>query len=479
MTGQQLPASTLAGLLGSWSDGTGPAYRSLAERLRLLIADGRIMPGARVPSERELTDALGVSRTTVASAYRELRDRGYLTSKRGSGSITSLPSRIEPELGRHHAPGIDMEGLYDFTCAASPAVPGISTAVAEAMDELPPHLATPGYHPQGLPELRAEIAASYEARGLPTSPDQIIITAGALAATSIVIRAMTQIGDRVLTESPTHPNSVDAIRRSGCRVVAAPMSPHGWDLPLLEATIRQSSPRAAWMVVDYQNPSGWLMSAADRQRLAIAFARARTTAIVDETLFELSLDGQEMPPPFALFDPAGVITVGSVSKSFWGGLRIGWIRAPETLIARILDARASMDLGAPVLEQLVVTRLLQQRSSILPERRAGLALRRDTLVAALRDALPSWRFEVPAGGLSLWCELPEPVGSSLVGVAQRNGVLVVAGSRFSPDGGLESFLRLPYTLEPDTLRDAVQRLALSYGSLAAGPPVRRSAAMIA
>ena len=479
MTGQQLPASTLAGLLGSWSDGTGPAYRSLAERLRLLIADGRIMPGARVPSERELTDALGVSRTTVASAYRELRDRGYLTSKRGSGSITSLPSRIEPELGRHHAPGIDMEGLYDFTCAASPAVPGISTAVAEAMDELPPHLATPGYHPQGLPELRAEIAASYEARGLPTSPDQIIITAGALAATSIVIRAMTQIGDRVLTESPTHPNSVDAIRRSGCRVVAAPMSPHGWDLPLLEATIRQSSPRAAWMVVDYQNPSGWLMSAADRQRLAIAFARARTTAIVDETLFELSLDGQEMPPPFALFDPAGVITVGSVSKSFWGGLRIGWIRAPETLIARILDARASMDLGAPVLEQLVVTRLLQQRSSILPERRAGLALRRDTLVAALREALPSWRFEVPAGGLSLWCELPEPVGSSLVGVAQRNGVLVVAGSRFSPDGGLESFLRLPYTLEPDTLRDAVQRLALSYGSLAAGPPVRRSAAMIA
>lgn len=479
MTAQQLPASTLAGLLGSWSDGSGPAYRSLAERLRLLIADGRIMPGARVPSERELTDALGVSRTTVASAYRELRDRGYLVSRRGSGSVTALPSRIEPELGRHHAPGIDMDGLYDFTCAASPAVPGISTAVAEAMDEFPPHLATPGYHPQGLPALRAEIAASYEARGLPTTPDQIIVTAGALAATSIVVRAMTQIGDRVLTESPTHPNSVDAIRRSGARVVAVPMSPHGWDLPLLEATIRQSSPRAAWMVVDFQNPTGRLMSAADRQRLAIAFARARTTAIIDETLFELPLDGQELPPPFAMFDPAGVVTLGSVSKSFWGGLRIGWIRAPETLVARILDARGSLDLGAPVLEQLVVTRLLQRRASIMPERRAGLALRRDTLVSELREVLPSWRFDVPAGGLSLWCELPEPVGSSLVGVAQRNGVLVMAGSRFSPDGGLESFLRLPYTLEPDTLRDAVQRLAVSYGGLASGPPLRRSAAMIA
>jgi DNA-binding transcriptional MocR family regulator len=330
-----------------------------------------------------------------------------------------------------------------------------------------------------LPALRDEIAATYRARGLPTTADQIIVTAGALAATSIAVRAMTQIGDRVLTESPTHPNSVDAIRRSGCRVVAVPMSPHGWDLPLLEATIRQSSPRAAWMVVDFQNPTGRLMSAADRQRLAIAFARARTTAIIDETLFELPLDGQEMPPPFAGFDPQGVITVGSVSKSFWGGLRIGWLRAPEALVSRILDARASLDLGAPVLEQLVVLRLLRSRASVLPERRAALALRRDTLASALRTALPSWRFELPGGGLSMWCELPEPVGSSLVGVAQRNGVLVVAGSRFSPDGGLESFLRLPYTLDPDTLRDAVDLLALSYGSLTAGPPLRRTAAMIA
>ncbi|GAA0947563.1 PLP-dependent aminotransferase family protein [Kribbella koreensis] len=479
MTGQQLPASTLAGLLGTWSDDSGPAYRSLAERLRLLIADGRIMPGARVPSERELTDALGVSRTTVASAYRELRDRGYLVSRRGSGSVTSLPSKVEPELGRHHAPWIDTVGLYDFTCAASPSVPGINSAVAEAVEDLPLHLATPGYHPQGLPELREEIAASYRARGLPTTADQIIVTAGALAATAIAVRAMTQIGDRVLTESPTHPNSVDTIRRAGCRVVGVPMSPDGWDLPLLEATIRQSAPRAAWMVVDFQNPTGRLMSAADRQRLARAFARARTTVIIDETLYELPLDGQEMPPPFASFDPQGVITLGSVSKSFWGGLRIGWLRVPETLVARILDARASLDLGAPVLEQLVVTRLLRSYRSVLPERRAALALRRDTLAAALHTALPSWRFTLPGGGLSMWCELPEPVGSSLVGVAQRNGVLLVAGSRFSPDGGLESFLRLPYTLDPDTLRDAVERLAASYESLTAGPPLRRTAAMIA
>jgi DNA-binding transcriptional MocR family regulator len=357
-------------------------------------------------------------------------------------------------------------------------VPGISTALTEALEELPQHLATPGYHPQGLPELRAAVAETYEARGLPTTSDQIIVTAGALAATSIAVRAMTQIGDRVLTESPTHPNSVDAIRRAGARVVATPMGPGGWDLPLLEATIRQTSPRAAWLVVDFHNPTGRLMSEPDRQRLAIAFARSRTTTIVDETLFELSLDGQAMPAPFASFDPRGVITIGSVSKSLWGGLRIGWLRVPEALVAQVLDARASMDLGAAVVEQLVVARLLRRRDTILSERRAALTERRDTLAGAVRSDLPDWGFDLPAGGLSLWCELPEPVGSSLVGVAQRNGVLLVAGSRFSPDGGLERFVRLPYTLDPDALRDAVRRTAESYGQLTEAP-VRRPAAMIA
>lgn len=478
MTDRHLPASTVGRLLGTWSAGSGPAYRNLAERLRLLIADGRIAPGARLPSERELTGALGVSRTTVASAYRELRDRGYLTSRRGSGSVTSLPTTVGPELGRHHAPGIGVEGLYDLTCAAPVAVPGISTAVSAALEELPRHLATPGYHPQGLPELRTAIAETYEARGLPTSPDQLIVTAGALAATSIAVRAMTQIGDRVLTESPTHPNSVDAIRRAGARVVATPMGPGGWDLPLLEATVRQTSPRAAWLVVDFQNPTGRLMSEADRERLAAAFARSRATAVIDETLVELSLDGQPMPAPFAAFDPRGVITVGSVSKSLWGGLRIGWLRAPEALVPHLLDARASMDLGAAVLEQLVVTHLLRQRDAILPERRAVLAERRDALAGAVRSDLPGWRFALPTGGLSLWCELPEPAGSSLVGVAERNGVLLVAGSRFSPDGGLERFVRLPYTLDPVSLREAVRRTAESYGQLVAAP-ARRTAAMIA
>lgn len=465
MPTRNVPASTVTGLLGSWMFAGGPAYKALADGLRLLIADGRIPPGARLPSERDLTDALGVSRTTVTSAYAELRDRGYLTSRRGSGSIASVPSSgIGPDLGVHHAPGFDSPGIYDFTCAASVAVCGISTAVAEAAEELPAHLSTPGYHPSGVPVLQEAIAARYAERGLLTDPDQIIVTSGALAATAVAIRALTGIGDRVLTESPTHPNSIDSIRRGGARIVTAPMAPHGWDLPLLEATIRQTAPRAAWLVLDFQNPTGHLMSTADRERLATAFARSRTTAIVDESLTELSLDvpESEMPLPFATFLPHDTVTIGGVSKAFWGGLRIGWMRVPELLVSRVLDARASMDLGAPVLEQLIVARLLRDRAALMADRRAEMLEGRTALVSAVREHLPDWRFDVPPGGLSLWCELPSPVGGRLVGAAERNNVLLMAGSRFSPDGGLDRFVRLPFTSSVEELEEGVRRIALAY-----------------
>lgn len=479
MVVRHLPASTVAALLGSWASPSGPAYRSLADGLRLLIQDGRVPPGARMPSERDLTVALRVSRTTVTSAYRDLRDRGYLVSRRGSGSIASVPSAVGPDQGRHHAPMIDTAGLYDLTVTASPAVCGIGTAMTAALEELPRYLATPGYHPFGLPELRTVIAERYEQRGLPTSPDQIIVTPGAVSATSIVISAFAGFGDRVLTDSPTYPNTIDAIGRCGARIAAAPMAPDGWDLPLLEATVRQAAPRAAWLVVDFQNPTGHLMPDADRERLAGVLARSRTITIVDETLVDLSLDAaeDELPAPYASFDPNGVITVGSVSKAFWGGLRIGWIRAPERLVPAILDARASMDLGAAVLEQLAVAALLRDRVKLLAERRTGLVEQRAALLAAVRTELPDWRFTPPGGGLSLWCELPAPVGSVLVALAERHGVLLMSGSRFSPDGGLDRFIRIPYTLDPDELTEAVGRIAAAYSVAGLSPP--RKSAIIA
>ena len=170
-------ASRIATLLGELRP--LPAYRGLAEGLRVLITDGRVPVGVRLPSERELTDALAVSRTTVTRAYAELRDHGFLVSRQGSGSVASLPAS-RGHRGDHLLPPGDLpEDKIDLTCAAPVPGPGVLGAYERAVAELPglPRRA-PATTPPACPMLREAVAASYAARGLPTSPDQVLVVPG-------------------------------------------------------------------------------------------------------------------------------------------------------------------------------------------------------------------------------------------------------------------------------------------------------------
>jgi DNA-binding transcriptional MocR family regulator len=457
--GRLISAARVHGLLGSSLD-RSPAYQGLADGLRLLISDGRVAAGTRLPSERELTQELGVSRTTVTRAYDLLRERGYLASRRGSGTVATLPQgpggHVDPAL----SPAGD-EDLIDLTCAAGAAPPGIAGAYEDAVAQVPSFLAGSGYFPSGLPALQEALAARYEQRGLPTTPDQIIVTCGALAGTAIAARALSGVGDRVLVESPSYPNTLASLTRSGIRVVGAPVDPAGWDTGAVTATIRQTAPRLACLVPDFQNPTGRLMPDPQRAEIAAALARARTVAVVDETLAEMALDDVAEPLPMAAH-LSDTVTVGSASKAFWGGLRIGWIRAPHDRVGSLLSARLSMDLGAPLLEQLVLVRLLEQREQVLEHHRERLRTSRAALIAALATHLPDWHHEPPPGGLALWCELPDALSSALASAAERHGLRLAPGPSFAPEGGLERFLRIPYTQPPEVLRTAVERLALAW-----------------
>jgi DNA-binding transcriptional MocR family regulator len=284
-----------------------------------------------------------------------------------------------------------------------------------------------------------------------------VVTCGALAATAVVVRALTSVGDRVLVESPSYPNALGTITRSGARVVGAGVDATGWDLETWESTVRSVRPAAAYLIPDFQNPTGRLMSEAQRDRLAAALRRSRTVPVVDETLVEMALDGVAMPRPFAAFAD-DTITVGSASKAFWGGLRIGWIRAPEDRVGGLVGSRLTLDLGAPLLEQLVLAELMTGHEAVLEHHREQLRASRDALADALAKRLPDWRFLMPPGGLALWCELPSPHSSALSTGAERHGLLLPAGPSFAPEGGLERFVRIPYTQSPEVLLEAVERL---------------------
>ena len=375
-------AQRVATLVGDFP--RSPAYLGLAESLRVLIGDGRIGIEVRLPSERDLTTALDVSRTTVTRAYEVLRESGYAEARRGSGTFTTVPGGQRRAHDRSLMPGTGGEDVIDLNCAAHSAPPGLVESYQRATEQLPAYLSGPGYFPLGVPALQTRIAAAYEARGLPTVPEQIMVTAGALAAASVVAQAFTAPGERVVVESPTYPNATQAVRHAGARLVAATVDPDGWDLDALAATLRQTSPRLAYLIPDFQNPTGHLMSDSQREELAHALARTRTTVVADEAHQALALApglADDMPRPLAAH-AHDAITIGSASKSFWGGLRLGWVRAPLADMDRLLQARIGLDLGAPVFEQLVLADLLDRaaRGAPAPPR-----------AAASRAATPSSR----------------------------------------------------------------------------------------
>jgi DNA-binding transcriptional MocR family regulator len=471
-----LSARRAAALLPPAGD-HAPAYAALADGLRLLIADGRIPVGTRLPSERELTAALGVSRTTVTRAYAVLKDAGYLRARHGSGSVARLPyaastsdALLGPQAGER---GGDVMDAVDLTCAAPVAPPGVTAAYEHAVAQLPCHLADIGYYPSGLPELRRAIADRYAARGLPTDPEQVVVTNGALSGLAMVLGAFVRPGDRVLTESPSYPNALAALRRSGARLHGADIDQSGWATASLGDAVRQLRPTLAYLMPDWHNPTGLLMGDEQRTELAARLTAARTLTVIDETNAELAVDEPwtgRMPLPFAAHLP-GAVTLGSASKTFWGGLRIGWVRAPHERVAELLHSRLTLDLGSPVVDQLALAHLMADHDAVLEARREQLAASRAALVAGLATHLPTWRFRVPAGGLSLWCELPRPASSALVRTAAAEGVRLAAGPLFAPEGGLERFVRLPYTRSPEQLGEATERLARAWQET---QPVRRA-----
>src|SRR3954453_15097406 len=461
----------LARLLGVWRSAR-PGSVALAAAIRLLVLDGRLPLRTRLPGERELAAALGISRTTAAAAYAALREEGFLTSRRGAGSWTSLPAdRRATAAGIEAPPESD---VIDLSVAATAAPEGaLHRALAAATAELPRHLPGSGYDAVGLPALRAAIAARFCERGAPTAAEQVLVTAGAQHAFALLLRVLGGPGDRVLVDHPTYPNALDAVRAAGARPVPVALASDGWDLDMLEATLRQSAPRLADVIADHHNPTGLTLDPGGRAR-AVELARAtRTPLVVDETMAELTLEPDSTPPaPVAALDPAGetVVTIGSASKAFWAGLRIGWIRASPTLVGRLALARATLDLGSPIVEQLVAAELLADAEPVLAAQRAALRARRDALAAAVRAVLPRWRFAVPAGGLSLWVELDAPHSSALAAVADRHGGGGASGPRFGVDGAFERFVRLPYNLPEPQLATAVERLAVGWRGVGGGGP---------
>lgn len=462
-------------------DFAGPAYREIADRIRLLALDGRVVDGSRLPSERELAQVMGISRTTTSRAYAELRDSGLLRSRQGSGSIISLPISASSASSLIVTPN-DADTI-PMTFSAPSGPPGLARAFESALTKLPGLLATTGYLPDGLPALREILAQRYTDGGLPTDPDQIIVTSGGMGAISLLARTLVSPGQRVVAEGIGYPHAYDSFEAAGGRLSVLPVGDTPWDTEALASILKGAPHRAAYIIPDFHNPTAAIMSDEDRGIWAHELRRHDVLPIVDESLRETGLDGIELPPVFATYDPRAIL-IGSSSKAYWAGLRVGWLRAPREAIMPMVQARMMDDLGTSAFDQQVFVELLLEGGQTRAAGHARLRAARDHLLSELAQQIPDIEAPCPSGGLSLWTTLPDRISSRLSAAAARHGLLLTPGPRFftRATAAGERHIRIPYSQTKETLTEAVRRLRLAYEEVVGtrethAPPVDSSATL--
>ncbi|MEU8027766.1 PLP-dependent aminotransferase family protein [Streptomyces sp. NPDC049099] len=320
---------------------------------------------------------------------------------------------------------------------------------------------------EGEPVLRAALAARITARGLPTTPDDLLITTGSQQALSLLATALLEPGDTVLVEDPCYLAALQVFGLAGARVVAVPGDADGVDPAALEEAIRRERPKLLYLVPTFQNPTGRTMPAPRRTAIAAVAARQGLWIVEDDPYGELRYDGEPVPWIAALPGAEDrTVVLGSFSKVMAPGLRLGWLRAPAELRWACTVAKQAADLHTPTLNQLAAARYLDVLDAHVERVRAVYGARRDAMLAGLPAALPPGsQWSRPEGGMFLWVRLPESYDTlALLPRVVEQNVAYVPGAPFYAGAPDPSTLRLCFvTQTPEEIAEGLRRLARGLG----------------
>jgi GntR family transcriptional regulator/MocR family aminotransferase len=474
-------------------DGALPPFLQIARALTDDIRRGRLRPGDRLPGSRDLAAAVRVHRNTILAAYGELVAEGWLEATQGCGTfvarkIPESTTRAGPAL-RHSRARRDASQRAGFSVPAGPEVyrPAVlpsgtldlssgapdlrlvpATAIGRAYRRMLAHhaqaLLTYG-DPEGHPALRTALASMLAAtRALPIEVDDLIVTRGSQMALSLVARALVQPGDVVAVERIGYRPAWEAFRAAGARVVAVPVDQQGVDVDAVARLHARTPVRAVYLTPHHQYPTTVTLTAPRRLAMMALAARERIAIVEDDYDHEFHYDGRPVLP-LASADPARVVIyVGTLSKVFAPGLRLGYIVAPRDVRQRVTAIRSLLDLQGDLALEAAVAALIDdgELHRHVARARRIYAERREVLALALRRELgDTAAFNVSSGGMALWVNFEAPVDIDLW--ARRSlerGVWWRPGRRYAFDRQPLACARLSFAwLNERELREAVRRMA--------------------
>ncbi len=438
------------------NDTGGPVGAHLHLAISQAITTGLLPPGVQFPPERIMAGALHVSRPTVSAVMSELRGSGLVTSRQGSGTWVNdsglVPDPIVP-FAELVMPGTRID-LAAATAPDATLLPPVRVDTTDLFGVQPANGLTPG----GLQILREHIAHRYQSCAPDIGAANVVITSGAHGALGLLLAAKVEPGSAVVVDETTYGGLIDLIRSNGAHAVGVAHDDGGPDPADLSRLISKHKPAMIVLVSPVHSPTGIVTNRERAQELAKILRSAPGHVVLDETYADLAFGSA----PRSIGHDAGtaVIRVGSLSKSLWTGLRIGWIVADADFCADLTRHRfTALDLGPSIPAQLFARALFDDFDDVVKIRRSQLRAKAELLIDGLAAALPTWRVTPPGGGLTLWVQLPDIDGARFCTAAASHGVAVLPGSACRFDRADDPHIRICFDRPPEVLAEAIDRLA--------------------
>jgi DNA-binding transcriptional MocR family regulator len=448
-----------------------PLYEEVANKVVEMIDSGTLPIGSRAPSVRALAKQMKISVSTAVAAYRFLEDHGRLQPRPQSGFYVRAASREnveEPEMSRPPETVSDVTvgdlRLLLLTEFGQPGTIGLGAssgavsdwsiktvhALMSSISRTQPLLSASYPPPAGMSTLRRQVARWYMRAGCKLTPDDVVITSGALEAIHLCLRAVTQPGDAVAIESPTYWGILQTIEMLGLKALEIPTHPRtGPSLDALEVVLGQNLVKSIVLIPSAHNPLGSIMPEDSRRQLVAMVKKANVPLIEDEIYADLTFETTR-PRACRSYDSSpsassNVMICGGVSKTVAPSLRIGWCM-PGRWIKEVTGAKAWLNIASPTLPQLALAQFMDEGGYDRHLRKVTSIYRRqvERMSDLVAEHFPrETRITRPQGGFLLWVELPEGLDSvKLHDRAIKNGISICPGVVFSATGKYRNCIRI-------------------------------------
>jgi len=420
-------------------------YARIVELLKAAIEDGRLKAGDRLPTNRELAAHLKVDRSTVARAYLELAQLGFIASQVGRGTFVSGVSGVSsvsstlptgelswPERFSRYADGLNssikklpqLASGDDFISFAG-GIPSQDSYPSDDFQKIVLDLLGGGrgasmfdYSPfAGEPDLRLAVTSHLALRGISVRDHELLILSGSQQGIDLVANLLINPGDYVLVEEPTYFWAISNFKARQAQLVGCPLDSEGIDLATVEAHLIRYQPKFIYVMPNSQNPTGITMSLARRKGLLALALKYQTPILEDDFSGDLVYGADPLPSLRTLAAELSggenlVIYQGTFSKALCPGIRLGWLVGPQEVIDRLSFAKRTSDLATNSMVQVILTEFLQKGlyQEHLSKVNRIYGQRRDAILAALNEEFKSYpevSWTAPTGGLFIWLTLPK------------------------------------------------------------------------